>query len=547
MDRRPEALIKRYQALKEKRGSWNTHYDDLARVMLPRRLGFASSVTVGDKRTEEIFDGTPMQAARGLANAIGGMLRPDGQDWFEIKAEGTESDEEAQMWLDEASRRLRASIDNPRARFRQATGETDLDLVVFGTGCVYVGEARSLDRLIFQSVHLKDALVFFGEEGEPEGMFRTRKYTIRQAAEKFGEDNLSKASREKFTNKRLDDEVEVLHAIVPRAEGRVNALLSSDMLYADVAIEINEKHEITAGGMAEFPFAVPRWDTSSGEDMGRSPGMIALPDANTLQAMGETMLVAGQRAADPPLMAPNDGSFGEVNAFPGGLSYYDVETAASVRGNPFFPLETGSNMPLTREMQQDMREQVFAAFFRNVLNLPTQGPEMTAYEVMQRKEEFIREIGPVFGRLESDYTAPMVERAFNIMLRAGAFPPIPDALAGRSVRFEYVSPVKRIREQAEAVAASEWANAQFQRAQFDPGALDLVNIDALARFEADAYSLPAGIVNSPERVGEIRQQRAEAAKASEEMAMLQQGAQLADSMAGTADKAGLLPANDQAA
>jgi hypothetical protein len=547
MDRRPDSLIRRYQALKGKRGVWDQHYDDLARVMLPRRMGFVTSVTDGERRTEDIFDGTPMQAARGLANAIGGMLRPDGQDWFEIKAEGTESDEEGQMWLEESALRLRAAIDNPRARFRQATGEADHDLTVFGTGVVYIGESKTLDRLIFQSVHLKDALVYFGEEGEPEGMFRTRRYTIRQAVEKFGVENLSEESRKKAKDNKLDDSIDVLHAIVPREEGYVGAMLASNMLYADIAIEMASKYEIVAGGFHEFPFAVPRWDTSSGEDMGRSPGMIALPDANTLQAMGETMLVAGQRAADPPLMAPNDGSFGEINAFPGGLSYYDVETAAMVSGNPFFPLDTGSNMPLTREMQEDMRNQVFAAFFRNVLNLPTQGPQMTAYEVMQRKEEFIREIGPVFGRLESDYTAPMVERAFNIMLRAGAFPPVPDSLAGKSVRFEYVSPVKRIREQAEAVAASQWAMEQQSRARAFPEALDLVNVDALGRFEAEAYSLPAGIVNSPERVEQMRQQKAQAAQAQQEMEMMQQGAQLADSVAGTADKAGLIPANDQAA
>src|SRR3546814_5355994 len=64
--------------------------------------------------------------------------------------------------------------------------------------------------------------------------------------------------------------------------------------------------DLQVSGYHQMPYICPRWDTSSGEDYGRSPGMVALPDANTAQAIGETMLVAGQRAADPPILVPSD-------------------------------------------------------------------------------------------------------------------------------------------------------------------------------------------------------------------------------------------------
>src|SRR3990167_7175568 len=220
---------------------------------------------------------------------------------------------------------------------------------------------------------------------------------IHQLIDRFGETKLSAQTRQ-IKNRDLDHKIAVLHTVVPRETAKKNPLLSKDMPFADYWFEIDSKHELSQGGFHEFPFVVPRWDTSSGEDYGRSPGMIALPDADTLQAMGETILIAGQRAADPPLFAPNDGSFDAVNSFPGGLSSYDVETAVAMRGNPFFPLETGANLPISRDMQQDTRQQIFSAFFRNVLNLPVESPQMTATEVLQRKEEFMREIGPMFGR-----------------------------------------------------------------------------------------------------------------------------------------------------
>jgi len=75
---RVNRLFKRWETLKGDKSKWNSHWDDLARVQLPRRLGFASTTVEGERRTDDIFDGTPMQAARGLANAVGGMLRPGG-------------------------------------------------------------------------------------------------------------------------------------------------------------------------------------------------------------------------------------------------------------------------------------------------------------------------------------------------------------------------------------------------------------------------------------------------------------------------------------
>ncbi len=538
MSERIKSLIKRWKVLREAKSLYHGHWDDLARVMLPRRLGFASTTIEGERRTDDIFDGTPMQAARGLANAIGGMMRPEGLPTVDMRAEddGLNALGEVQDWLGDAEERLKDAFNNPKARFRQASGEKDQDLVVFGTAIMFIGESRN--RLLFQSIHLKDATVFFGEEGNPEGMFLKRKLTIRQMDTRFGLGKLSEKTRERFKDKP-DDKIDILHIVIPREESKAQALFARDLPFADLWVEIDEEHELSVSGFHEFPFIVPRWDTTSGEDYGRSPGMIALPDADTLQAMGETILIAGQRAADPPLMAPNDGSFDALNTFPGGLSYYDVETAIAVRGNPFFSLESGTNLPITRDMQQDAREQVFMAFFKNILNLPVDGPEMTATEVIQRKEEFMREIGPTFGKLETDDTAPTTERAFNIMLRANGFLPIPEALQGQNLRFEYDSPVKRIRQQVEAAAARLWADEIITLSQVKPGALDLINEDELVRFSAEALGIPRKIVNDVDTVDQIRIQRQEVLEAQQRMQSLQEGVELLKTGAEAADKAGL--------
>lgn len=544
MTDRAKRLVKRYRELRDGRSAWHRHWEDLAHVMQPRRMGFASTPVDGDRRTDDLFDGTPMQAARGLANAIGGLLRPDGQDWKSIKAadDALNNIDEVKDWLAQAQETLDEHLFDPKARFRQATGECDLDLVVFGTGIVFASEAPQFGRLMHQSIHLKDGVVVFGETGDAEGVMRCRKFTMRQAANKFGKDKLSGPTRQKLEEPDADwdAKIDILHVVIPRAEGKADALLSRNLPIAEFWIEVEAEHELSVGGFHEFPLIVPRFDTSSGEDYGRSPGMIALPDASTLQAIGETMLIAGQRGAAPPLLVPNDGTFDAANTFPDGITYYDADLAKEIGRIPIAPLDGGSNMPLTREMQTDIRMQVFAAFFRNVLNLPVDGPQMTAEEIRVRKEEFIREVGPVFGRLETDYTAPLIERDFKILLRGGAFGEIPEALQGKAIRFEYESPVKRIRQQVEAAEARQWALEMAEMEAIRPGAFDLVNVDELGRFAAEARGLPPKIVNGRDAVTQMRQQREEAQAAAAEMAAIQQGAGIAKDVAGAANQAGLV-------
>lgn len=541
---RAKKHVERWRRLAGRRGTWEYHWDQIARVALPRRLGFVSQEVPGAPRNEDIYDNSAMIALRALANAMGTLLRPDGQAWFHIRPADhmAQLDDAAEEWLDEAERLLQQALADPKSRFRQAAGECDADLVAFGTGAVYVGAASEWGRLSFQTLHLKDAFPMFDPEGVAIGIYITREYAVWQLVQEFGLENVSEGVREAWEKERIDEMVSLLQCVVPRAiEDIVKPETPSPkrrMPYHNLWYEVDRMHELRDGGFPEFPFAVPRWDTSSGEDYGRSPAMIALPDANTAQAIGETLLVAGQRAADPPMAVPHDGSFSEVNTFPGGLITYDPDIVAKIGRNPYFTLDTSGNMPLTRELLQDTRENIQNAFLRNILNLPVDRPQMTATEVRVRQEEFLREIGPVFGRLETDYTAPLVEKAFKAMLRGKFLPPLPPSLmqAGSAVRFEYESPVKRIRQEVEARKAQEWVLEAFQLAEVDPSALDIIDLDEYQRHKAEAFGLPGRMVKGREAVAAKREQREQAMERKAQLEQMAAQVQGYERAAGAADR-----------
>jgi hypothetical protein len=109
--------------------------------MLPRWADFTVASAAGAKRTNQIYDSTPMLARRGLSAAIDGLLKPRTSGWFHIKARDEElnDDDEAKAWLEDTEERMRRAIYNRQARFIQRTGEVDDDL----DGPCRVGKGRS--------------------------------------------------------------------------------------------------------------------------------------------------------------------------------------------------------------------------------------------------------------------------------------------------------------------------------------------------------------------------------------------------------------------
>ncbi len=516
-------LIMRQHKLASARSQWDTHWQELAEYLLPKRADFTTSPAPGAKRTDKQFDGVPMQAARGLAASLDGLLKPKTQRWFALRTgdEALDDDAAVKAWLRTAEDRLFGALYDPGSRFLQRSAEVDLDLVVFGTAILFIGERLDGAGLSFQSLPLSSTYIAENADGEIDTIFRVTRLSARQAEQRFGRDNLGAKTREALAGPDAvpDKEFPFLQAVMPRTERDPKKADKGNMAFTSIVIDVESEHKVGEGGFREFPFVVPRWDTATGEVYGRSPAMLALPDVKTLHQMGKTILEAGHKVVNPPLLVPNDGIGINPRTFPGGITPFDPGLLLQTQGRPpITPLITGANIPLGREMQNDVREQIWAAFFTNGLQLPVDGPQMTATEIIERKAEFMRVIGPVFGRLESDYTGPLVERAFAVLQRAGMLPPPPDALRDSEARFEFVSPITRAQKQIDAAALRKTAEDIAPMVSAKPEVLDNFDADRISREVADANGLPADWLRSGDDVRRIRDDRARAARAEQQAA-----------------------------
>ena len=141
-------LIGRYDHLKTQRDNWNSHYQELADYMLPRKADVVKSRSKGDKRMELIFDGTALQAVDLLSSSLHGLLTSGAAPWFhlDMKDEEIGRDDDVREWLQDTSQRMLRGFD--QSNFGTEVHEMYVDLVVFGTGCMFKWKKTRLDSAL---------------------------------------------------------------------------------------------------------------------------------------------------------------------------------------------------------------------------------------------------------------------------------------------------------------------------------------------------------------------------------------------------------------
>ena len=98
-------LFKRFDKLKSQRQNWEAHWQEVADYMMPRKADVTKTRSKGNKRTELIFDSSPLQALELLAASLHGMLTNPSTPWFALrfKEEDMDGEDEAKEWLESAT------------------------------------------------------------------------------------------------------------------------------------------------------------------------------------------------------------------------------------------------------------------------------------------------------------------------------------------------------------------------------------------------------------------------------------------------------------
>jgi hypothetical protein len=494
-------LIRRQENLAAERGTLDHLWQEIAELMQPMRADFTHLRQPGEKRSQKIFDGTAGQAAENLAAGLWGLITNAANDWFTLRADLAEEEEtqETKLWLDEVTRRMRASFAGNGQRFYARVMELYADLVTFGTAIFYVEEDAETGRVHYSCRHLAECFIAENAQDEIDTVFRRFQFTARQAVARWGD--ACHPAIQRALEKEPDRRFTFLHAVMPRDEaGAPQRGAAKEMAFASHYVDVEHGQMLSAGGYHEFPYQVPRWSTGSRGIYGDSPAMLALPDVKMLNAMSKTTIIAAQKAVDPPLLAIDEIAVRGLRTHPGGIIYGGLDENGRRR---YEPLQSGGNVGLGLELEEQRRDAVRQAFYFSLLMM-VQQPNQTATEVLARQEEKLRLMGPHLGRIQAEFLDPLIRRQFGIMRRAGQLPPPPQQLRARGIRIDYVSPLARAQRAGEGAAIVRALESLAPIGAIKPEIYDNIDADAAARALAQSFGAPNILLRTRAAVEEMR-------------------------------------------
>jgi hypothetical protein len=507
MDTRHKTLLDQGNHLFEQRGALLSLWQEIADNFYPERGDFTVSRSLGTEFAAHLDTSYPVLARRDLGNAFSAMLRPSDKDWFHIRPrrEGLETDR-ALRWLEMAEATQRRAMYDRVSQFVRATKEGDNDFAAFGQACLSVELNRAGDALLYRCWHLRDVAWCENHEGRVDTIHRKWKpkaIELKSLFRKVAPQVLQNIDNEPYR------EIECRHIVIPSADYEAPADGERwKTPYVSIYMDVENDLVMEEVGLYNPMYVVPRWQTVSGSQYAFSPATVAaLPDARLIQAMAYVIINAGEKAVDPPLIATQEALRSDVQIFAGGITWVDAEYDERL-GEALRPLaHDASGIPLGLEMLKDTREMIKEAFFLNRLSMPPSGQgEMTAFEVGQRVQEYIRNALPLFEPMENDYNGALCEITFDLLLRGGAFGPvdaIPPELMGRDVDFRFESPLREAAERAKSQVFLQSKQLIAEAAPLDPMAAQIVDVRTALRDALRGNGTPARWMRDDKQIAYI--------------------------------------------
>lgn len=442
------------------------------------RADFTTTRTMGVEFASHLMTAFPSIVRRDLANQFAAMFRPRGEQWFHIKTEDEDLNElqPVKVALERLTRIQYRAMYDRRSGFVRAMHEGDHDVAAFGQAVLQPSVNRDMDGLLYRLWHLRDVAWAENDHLEVDRVHRKQKLDARCLVKYFGKYGTVSPRVTEIVDKEPFREFNIQHIVVPARDYDL-AKEKNQRRLPFVSIYIDSDNDMI---MEETPskrlgYVIRRWQTVSGSQYARSPAAeIALPDARLIQQMTLTILEAAEKSVDPPSIAVEEAINGGVNLMARGISYisadYDERTGPALRP---YPLDR-SGIEWGEKQVEHVHEMLMQAFYLNQIRLPEITSGMTAYEMHQRVEEYIRQNAPLFEPMEDD-NGRICEDTFDILMDMGAFgnlaAAMPKELQGQEVKFVFDSPLQQARGRAKTQAFLESMQVMGAAVQYDQGAV----------------------------------------------------------------------------
>ena len=477
----PKGVVERFRRAKERRSTWEAHWQECYDYALPQRDGFIHSGAPGEKKTDKLFDGTAPDGVDQLAASLLSQMTPPWSRWFALTA-GTEANAEERdllaVTLEQTASVLQSHLD--LSNFAVEIHQCYLDLVTAGTASLMIEEAPMGDPSVFRftAVPLSQVVLEEGAYGKLDNTFRRSEMTMVQLRGRFPKVSLPDEIV-RISGKDTEARFPVIEAVIrdEQGYGYMAVLENEPSRLGDVTL-LNE------GRFESSPFINFRWLKAPGEIYGRSPVMKVLPDIKTTNKVVELVLKNASISVTGIWQADDDGVLNPatVKLTPGSIIPKAVGSAGLT------PLKAPGDFTTSQIVLGELRASIRHGLLADKLG-QINGPKMTATEILERSAEMARVLGATYGRLQSELLAPLVRRALDILGRRGEIEKL--HIDGRFVNLEYKSPLARSQGQQEAQNTTMWLETVRK---MGPEATEMVDPAAAVRMLARAYGVPDELI-----------------------------------------------------
>lgn len=517
------------------RGSLLSLWQNIADNFYPERADFTLSRSLGEEFADHLSTSYPVLARRELGDSIGGMLRPSGQDWFAIKVNRDDNlvDNEGRRFLEAASKAQKRAMYDRLAQFTKATKQGDHDYATFGQCVLSVEVNFNTNTLLYRNWHLRDVVWCENENGEIDLVARKWKCKAADAVRYFKGRVHPEITKLATANngKQAYEMCEFLHVVLRAEAYEYAAGVKAGRTAPYISLWLDCKNKFV---MEETPrmtsyYIIPRWQTVSGSQYAHSPATIAaLPDARLIQAMTYTLLRAGEKAVDPPMIAVQEMVRSDLAVYPGGVTWVDADYDERL-GEVLRPIASDYRMLGSGlELQQKQMGMIADAFYLNKLQIPPMGnrDRVTAEEVSYHVQQYIRQALPLFEPVDQEYNAPVCEQTFELLMGVNTFGPpqnIPESLRGSEVQFKFESPLVEARDKQLASTFMDSRALIDAAIALDPGAQYMIDTTVALRDALRGAGVPAVWLRGEAEYAELAANAEEQRKMLEAAAVIGQG------------------------
>lgn len=502
-----DKLFTRWGHLKTERATWWAHWQEITNYLLPRSGRFyVQDRDKGWRRHNNIYDNTGTRALRVLgAGMMAGATSP-ARPWFRLGTADPELNnyQPVKLWLADVTQRMQMVFQ--RSNTYRTLHQMYEELGAFGT-------AASIVLPDYQGV-IHHYPVTVGEfaiaqdyQGKVCTIYREFEKTVGEIVKEYGYNNCSTVVKNMFDRGSLDQWIRLIQAIEPRADRDVRKKDAKNMAWGSYTFEVggNPHQFLRESGFNDFPALVPRWAVSGGDIYGNSPGMEVLGDVKQLQHEQLRKAQVIDYQTKPPLQVPTNMKNRDVESLPGGITYYDSQTAGIKTA-----FEVNLNLQHLLMDIQDVRERVRGGFYADLFLMLANATDtrMTATEVAERHEEKLLMLGPVLERLHNELLDPMIDMTFTRMLEAGIIPTPPEELQGMELSVEFVSMLAQAQRAIGTNSIDRFVGNLGQVATFKPDVLDKFDSDQWADAYADMLGVDPKLLVASDKVAMLRDARA---------------------------------------